>query len=167
MKSCVKTCEAELGEFNKTTAVCYSNLGLLYQDMERNSEAEELLNKALNIQLTLLGPTHESVAKSHNFLAVLYKNNMKLSNKAETHNVEAIRIWTELFGPGYVELQYDYDGLIDLYSKTGQEKKRKETKLKKKEWKRLQNTKAKESKNIENAPDIDDVEEIVKFILDS
>ena len=132
--------------------------------MERNSEAEELHIKALNIKLTLLGPTHESVAASHNFLAALYYNNLKLFNKAETHFLESIRIATELFGRGYVKLQYDYNGLIDLYTKTEETEKRKEIELRKKEWKRLQNTEAEESKNIENAPDIDDVEEIVKIV---
>merc|ERR1711915_1171084 len=114
-----------------------------------------------------MGLTHKTAAASHNFLAVLYHTNMKLVNKAEPHFLESIRIWTELFGPGYVELQYNYNGLIDLYSKTGQEQKRKEIELKKNEWNRLQNTDAEESKNIENTPDIDDVEDIVKFILDS
>ena len=48
---------------------------------------------------------------------------MKLFSKAETHNVEAIRIWTELFGPGHVNLQYNYNGLSVFYTKTGQEEK--------------------------------------------
>ena len=107
--------------------------------MKKNSEAEELLLKALNIQTAINGPVDESVATSHNFLGMLYYVNMSELTKAENHFLQAIKIREELFGPAHSQLQYDYDALVDLYGKTGDSAKKREYEEKKEEWKKLQN----------------------------
>ena len=95
------------------------------QDMKKNSEAEELLLKALKIQKAINGPVDESVATSHNFLGMLYYVNMSELTKAEEHFLQAIKIREELFGPAHSLLQYNYNGLVDLYRKTGDNEKKK------------------------------------------
>ena len=87
----VQMSTAALGEFNLGTAAVMSNLGSTLQVMKKNSEAEELLLKALKIQTAINGPVDNSVAKSHNFLANLYKINMNELTKAEEHFLQYIK----------------------------------------------------------------------------
>ena len=103
-----------LGEFNTRTAGLMSNLGRTYQDMGKNSEAEELFTRTMDVQTAMLGADHDEVAKSHNFLAVLYDDNMGQYQKAEEHYMKYNTIIEKLFGPAYSELQFNYNGLIGL-----------------------------------------------------
>ena len=137
--------KAVLGEFNPCTAKSMSNLGTVYQDLGKNSEAEQLLTRTLEVQTAMLGPDDDSVAACHNFLAELYRNNMGQYQKAEEHYLASIRIQEKLFGPAYSLLQFDYNGLIYLYNKTGNDAKKREYEEKRKEWEKLQKeTKGKE-----------------------
>ena len=59
--------------------------------------------------------------------------------------MKAINIREKLFGPAYSELQFSYNGLIDLHKKTGNDTKMREYGEKKKDWEKLQKeTKGKE-----------------------
>ncbi len=65
--------------------------------------------------------------------------------KAEEHYLNAIRIQEKLFGLAYSQQQFNYNGLIQLFRKTGNDAKMREYLEKKKEWEKLQNeTKGKE-----------------------
>ena len=86
----------------------------------------------------MLGPNHDDLAKCHNFLAVLYDDNMGQYKKAEEHYMRAIQIEEKLFGPAHSEHQFNYNGLIDLYRKTGDDAKMREYEEKKREWAKLQ-----------------------------
>ena len=113
--------------------------------MGKNSEAEQLLTRTLEVKEAMLGPDDNSVAKSHNSLAGLYKNNMGQYQKAEEHYLASIRILEKLFGLAYSQHQFNYNGLIGLYETTGNDAKMREYEEKKKEWENLQKeTKGKE-----------------------
>ena len=92
----------------------------------------------------MLGPDHNDVAKSHNFLAVLYDDNMGQYQKAEEHYMKAIGILEKLFGPEHSHLQFNYNGIINLYMKTGEDTKRKKFEDKRQEWEKLQKKETKE-----------------------
>ena len=71
----------------------------------------------------------------------------------------------KLFGPAYSELQYNYNGLMNLYRQTGQGRKHAEYVQKKVEWEKLQALK-------EEAPEAGGVEmhhlsvkEIVNYVI--
>ena len=52
--------------------------------------------------------------------------------------MKAIDIREKLFGPAHSQLQFNYNGLISLYKKTGDDAKMKEYQEKKREWAKLQ-----------------------------
>ena len=159
----VQMCTAALGEFNPRTAMLMSNLASTLQDMKKNSEAEELLMKALNIKKAINGPVNNSVAKSHNFLGNLYMDNMKQYTKAEEHFLQSIKICEQLFGLAYSQLQYDYNALIDLYETTGDDAKRAEYEEKIEEWEKLQNEDNEEEKE-DGEPKKMNFQEIINFV---
>ncbi|XP_072043780.1 amyloid protein-binding protein 2-like [Amphiura filiformis] len=107
------------GEFNVQTAKHYGNLGRLYQSMHRYTEAEQMHMKAIAIKEKLLGEEDYEVALSVGHLASLYNYDMMLYSQAENLYQRSIDIGKKLFGPGYSGLEYDYRGLIRLYSNTG------------------------------------------------
>ncbi|KAJ8044165.1 Amyloid protein-binding protein 2 [Holothuria leucospilota] len=106
------------GEFNVQTAKHYGNLGRLYQSMKKYKEAEKMHLKAIEIKENLLGEDDYEVALSVGHLASLYNYDMTLFDKAEKLYLRSISIGKKLFGPGYSGLEYDYRGLMRLYSKT-------------------------------------------------
>jgi len=141
----VDVCKAVLGEFNPRTAGQMTNLGLTYQLMGKISETEQLLTMTLEVQTAMLGPDHNDVATCHNRLAVLYDESMGQYKKAEEHYMKAICILEKLFGPAHSLLQFQYNGLIDLYRKTGDDAKKKKFEEKKREWVKLQKETKKET----------------------
>ena len=160
----VQMSTAALGDFNHWTAGMISNLGKTLKNMKKNSEAEELLLKALKILKAINGPVEESVASTHNFLAVLYKNNMNELTKAEEHFLQTIKIHEELFGPAYSQLQYSYNGIIELYRKTGEDAKRREYEEKKEKWEKLQNKDNEEKGKGEEEEKEMNFQEMVNFV---
>ena len=78
------------------------------------------------------------MARCHSFLAALYLINMGQYKKAEEHYMKAIDIQEKLFGPAHSQLQFQYNGLIKLYKKTGDDAKMREYQEKKRVWAKLQ-----------------------------
>ena len=162
----VQMCTKELGDFNPMTAKMLSNLGSTLLMMNKNSESEETLLRALKIHKIINGPVDNSVATTHNFLAMLYRNNMKNYAAAEENYKLAIKIRLELFGPDYSQLQFDYNGMIALYKKTGDDTKMKEYKQKKKEWQELQKKDNVEEEEEEKEEEKEmNFEETIAFVL--
>ena len=106
----VEVSSALLGEFNPVTATVMQNLAHTYTDVGKNVEAEQLLKRALKVKTALLGPSHCQVANCRISLARLYKNNLALYDKAEEHYMIVTKIRKS---------ESLYDGIIDLYEKTG------------------------------------------------
>lgn len=114
--SALKLAKEAFGEMNVQTAKHYGNLGRLYQSMRRYCEAEEMHLKAIQIKERLLGPNDYEVALSLGHLASLYNYDMGEFEKAEKLYIRSIEIGIKLFGRGYSGLEYDYRGLIRIYS---------------------------------------------------
>ena len=79
--------------------------------------------------------------------------------------MRSILICEKLFGPAYSELQFNYNGLISIYTKTGDDAKRREFEEKKREWMRLQREK-KEGPSVEKEDDMPkmEFEEMLEFV---
>ncbi|CAL4060131.1 unnamed protein product, partial [Meganyctiphanes norvegica] len=107
------------GEMNVQTAKHYGNLGRLYQSMRLFEEAEEMHLKAIGIKEQLLGPEDYEVALSVGHLASLYNYDMNKYDKAEKLYLRSIAIGKKLFGSAYSGLEYDYRGLLRVYSIQG------------------------------------------------
>ncbi|RWS28412.1 amyloid protein-binding protein 2-like isoform X2 [Leptotrombidium deliense] len=104
------------GELNVQTAKHYGNLGRLYQSMHRFVEAEQMHIKAINIKEKLLGCDDYEVGLSVGHLASLYNYDLLMYEKAEKLYLKSLEIGIRLFGESYSGLEYDYRGLLRVYS---------------------------------------------------
>ncbi|KAK9737427.1 hypothetical protein QE152_g10727 [Popillia japonica] len=104
------------GERNVQTAKHYGNLGRLYQTMTQYKEAEQMHLKAISIKEELLGPNDYEVGLSVGHLASLYNYHMKRYHDAEKLYLRSIDISLRLFGDAYSGLEYDYRGIIHVYT---------------------------------------------------
>lgn len=114
--SALQLARKAFGEMNVQTAKHYGNLGRLYQSMRRFQEAEKMHLKAISIKERILGSDDYEVALSVGHLASLYNYDMMLFQKAETLYLQSIDIGIKLFGEGYSGLEYDYRGLLRVYT---------------------------------------------------
>ncbi|XP_011645034.1 amyloid protein-binding protein 2 [Pogonomyrmex barbatus] len=115
--SALEMSRSAFGERNVQTAKHYGNLGRLYQSMRKFQEAETMHLKAINIKEELLGPDDYEVGLSIGHLASLYNFHMGRYRDAEKLYHRSIAISLKLFGKGYSGLEYDYRGLLHVYSK--------------------------------------------------
>ncbi|XP_022910655.1 amyloid protein-binding protein 2 [Onthophagus taurus] len=115
-KSALEIWQKSFGEYNVQTAKHYGNLGRLYQTMMLFQEAEEMHLKAIEIKEKLLGPDDFEVGLSIGHLASLYNYHMKRYSDAEKLYLRSINISLNLFGPTYSGLEYDYRGIIHVYT---------------------------------------------------
>lgn len=104
------------GENNVQTAKHYGNLGRLYQSMRLFYKSEQMHLKAIAIKEQLLGPNDYEVGLSLGHLASLYNYHMRKHKEAEKLYLRAVNISLRLFGELYSGLEYDYRGLIRVYS---------------------------------------------------
>ncbi|KAF7286114.1 hypothetical protein GWI33_007761 [Rhynchophorus ferrugineus] len=114
--SALKLSRDNFGEKNVQTAKHYGNLGRLYQSMKQFDEAERMHLKAIKIKEELLGPHDYEVGLSVGHLASLYNYHMKKHKEAELLYIRSIEINIKLFGSSYSGLEYDYRGLIHVYT---------------------------------------------------
>lgn len=115
-KSALTLSRIAFGENNVLTAKHYGNLGRLYQTMMLYKEAEKMHLKAISIKESILGPNDYEVGMSIGHLASLYTYHMKRHRDAEQLYLRSIQISLSLFGSAYSGLEYDYRGLINVYS---------------------------------------------------
>ena len=118
----------------------------------------------MKVCVAIQGPEDGGVATIHNRLANLYADDLEDFSKAEEHYLQCIKIQEKLFGPAYSQLQYSYNGIIELYRKTGEDAKRREYEEKKKEWKKLQNKDNKEKRKGEEEEKEMNFQEMVNFV---
>ncbi|KAG8231737.1 hypothetical protein J437_LFUL012015 [Ladona fulva] len=118
--SALKLAKLAFGEMNVQTAKHYGNLGRLYQSMKKFQEAETMHLKAIDIKEQLLGPEDYEVALSVGHLASLYNYHMLQYRKAEELYYRSIHIGHKLFGQSYSGLEYDYRGLLHVYTELGE-----------------------------------------------
>lgn len=115
-KSALALSRIAFGENNVLTAKHYGNLGRLYQTMMMYKEAEKMHLKAISIKESILGPNDYEVGMSIGHLASLYNYHMKRHRDAEELHLRSIEISLRVFGSTYSGLEYDYKGLINVYS---------------------------------------------------
>lgn len=115
-KSALALSRAAFGENNVQTAKHYGNLGRLYQSMMMYNEAEKMHLRAISIKEQLLGPDDYEVGLSIGHLASLYNYHMRRFRDAEKLYLRSIEINLNLFGNAYSGLEYDYRGLINVYT---------------------------------------------------
>ncbi|XP_037294609.1 amyloid protein-binding protein 2 isoform X2 [Manduca sexta] len=104
------------GEKNVQTAKHYGNLGRLYQSMQKFQDAETMHLKAIAIKEELLGPEDYEVGLSIGHLASLYNYHMNMHCAAEKLYLRSINISLKLFGERYSGLEYDYRGLVHVFT---------------------------------------------------
>ena len=153
-----------LGEYNFQTAAMMGNLGQTYQDLGKLAEAEEMFNNSMKVRVAIQGPEDGGVATIHNRLANLYADDLEDFSKAEEHYLQCIKIQEKLFGPAYSQLQFSYNGLIELYEKTGEEAKMMEYEEKFEEWEKLQEEKKNKDEENEEEDKEMDFNEMVEFV---
>ncbi|GFT28365.1 amyloid protein-binding protein 2 [Nephila pilipes] len=117
--SALKITQQCLGELNVQTGKHYGNLGRLYQSMRKFNEARRMHLKAISIKQEILGPDDYEVAISMGHLASLYSYDLGLYEEAITLYEKTIEIGLKQFGKGYSGLEYDYRGLLSVYSTLG------------------------------------------------
>lgn len=115
-KSALALSHTAFGENNVQTAKHYGNLGRLYQSMTMYDEAEKMHLRAISIKEQLMGPDDYEVGLSIGHLASLYNYHMKRFRDAEKLYLRSIEINLNLFGNSYSGLEYDYRGLINVYT---------------------------------------------------
>ncbi|XP_066246020.1 amyloid protein-binding protein 2 [Euwallacea similis] len=135
--SALKLSQETFGEANVQTAKHYGNLGRLYQSMKQFDKAEQMHQKAIKIKEDILGLHDYEVGLSVGHLASLYNYHMKKYSAAEELYLRSIEINIRLFGPAYSGLEYDYRGLIHVYSKLSSVDKYIFYNTKYREWRRL------------------------------
>merc|ERR1712012_374415 len=86
---------------------------------KRHEDAETMHRKAIDIKERLLGPDDYEVALSVGHLASLFNYDMAKFDEAEQLYLRSIKIGRQLFGEGYSGLEYDYRGLVRLYTQKG------------------------------------------------
>ncbi|XP_014664027.1 PREDICTED: amyloid protein-binding protein 2-like isoform X3 [Priapulus caudatus] len=142
------------GEENVQTAKHYGNLGRLYQSMHQYKEAQGMHLKAIEIKEKLLGTEDYEVALSVGHLASLYNYDMLLHSDAEQLYLRSISIGKKLFGEAYSGLEYDYRGLLRLYSTTGRFEKAEEYSYVLHQWNQLRD------RSTENEVRLDDMKRV-------
>nr|XP_031835390.1 amyloid protein-binding protein 2 isoform X2 [Nomia melanderi] len=125
-RSALNLSRKAFGESNVQIAKHYGNLGRLYQSMGKFQEAAAMHTKAIRIKEELLGPDDFEVGLSIGHLASLYNFDMKRYEDAERLYHRSIAINLKLFGESYSGLEYDYRGLIHLYTQMHEDDKKME-----------------------------------------
>ncbi|XP_063825981.1 amyloid protein-binding protein 2 [Ostrinia nubilalis] len=115
-KAALRLSMMAFGENNVQTAKHYGNLGRLYQSMQKFQDAETMHLKAIAIKEELLGPEDYEVGLSIGHLASLYNYHMNMHVAAETLYLRSIAISLKLFGERYSGLEYDYRGLVNVFT---------------------------------------------------
>lgn len=134
------------GTYNMYTAKCHGNLGRLFQSMNKYKEAQNMQLKAIEIKETIVGPDDYEVGLSVGHLASLYTYDMELHKEAEVCFLRSIDITKRLFGDDYSGLEYDYRGLLRVYTKLGDREKALMYRQILHSWKELRDQKAQREK---------------------
>ena len=95
LKKALHACQATSGEQSSTVAMLYDTLGIIYTDIDRFYDAEECLQKALEIKVNIFGEVHDETAITYSSLAKLYLA-VDCIQDAEESYFKALRIRKEL-----------------------------------------------------------------------
>ena len=99
-------------------ALCYNNLGTVYESLGEYAIAAENYDKALQIRLRVLGPWHSLVATSYNNLGSALYSQAEYAQADEYYN-KALEIRLEILGPEHPDVATSYYSLGLLYFDKG------------------------------------------------
>ncbi|MEQ8961601.1 MAG: CHAT domain-containing tetratricopeptide repeat protein, partial [Coleofasciculus sp. C2-GNP5-27] len=106
------------GEDHQAIAYSLNELGILYDNQGRYSEAEPLYRQALEMTKRLLGEEHPHVAQSLNNLALLYRSQGRYS-EAEPLYLQALEMRKRLLGEEHPDIATSLNDLALLYDNQG------------------------------------------------
>ncbi|KAI1739644.1 hypothetical protein F4680DRAFT_131809 [Xylaria scruposa] len=111
-------CSAAITDDNHGLAWAFYNIGLLYADQSKLSEAEGMYLRALRGFERTLGPDHKSTLDTVNNLGALYARQGKLS-EAESIYLRALRGYEKASGPDHESTLDTVNNLGNLYIHQG------------------------------------------------
>jgi WD40 repeat protein/tetratricopeptide (TPR) repeat protein len=114
----VSVAAAKYGEQHQLYATGLGYLGVLYEALNRPSEAEHLFKRALSIKEKALGPSDVQVADTLHSLAELYRKQGQFSN-AEPLYRRALNIAEKALGPEHPSVGTVLNNLAELYRAQG------------------------------------------------
>ena len=105
---------AEYGKTGNEYAAALNNLGMIYDNIGRYSDAEPLLEEALLIRRRVLGADHPDTAESLNNLAELYRVQGRYAEAAPLFK-EAVEIMERVLRVEHPNTKFargNYEGLL-------------------------------------------------------
>ena len=103
------------GEHHGNVAAIYSNLGRVYSDLGKYSQAKETLEKALFIQKEIYGEHHGNVAVSYSNLGLVYRDLGQYS-QAKEYLEKGLFIKKKIYGEHHCNLAASYSHLGLVFS---------------------------------------------------
>ena len=103
---------------NKTTAVSYNNIGIVYYNLGEYDKALEYYFKALEIQKAVLGEKHRDTAVSYNNIGAVYQNLGDYDKALEYHN-KALEIRKEVLEEKHSDTAISYGNIGAVYGNLG------------------------------------------------
>jgi CHAT domain-containing protein/Flp pilus assembly protein TadD len=110
--------EKALGTDHPDTAQALNSLGILYNIMDNDAQAEQLFQRALAIWEKTLGPEHPALAKALNNLAGIYRTRSDYA-RAEALLKRALTIDVKVLGSEHPDVAQDYNNLAVIYDDRG------------------------------------------------
>lgn len=106
------------GDTSINTAICYTNMGIIYNELGQYDKALEFYQKALPIKIAYWGEQHEEIADMYIHIGIIYKTTGSFTTAME-YGQKALAIIQKAKQPDkkHVHLTYTFIGL--LYNDTG------------------------------------------------
>ena len=92
-----------MGSRHPDVASSLNNLALLYQKLDRPTDAERLYKRALTVAERALGPDHPNVATSLNNLALLYETLGRVADATSLYK-RVVAIREKAWGPSHPDV---------------------------------------------------------------
>lgn len=111
--------EAAHEEHSLDAALCYREMSSLFFNMQRNAEAMQVIQKAMQIYGEVEGEDTEHMAMCYLLMSLACERTND-TTKVVDYMQKSIDLRTRLFGPHYVQLGNNYNNLALFYQQHGQ-----------------------------------------------
>ena len=102
------------GEESQDVALCYNNIGLVYDEQGDYSSALEYHQKVLSMQQDFFGEQHPNVASSYNNIGQFYYNNGNY-RKAMEYYEKSLKIKLTVLGEQHPDVAVSYINIAAIY----------------------------------------------------
>lgn len=106
------------GANSDTAALCYNNIGVIYDDQDNYEQAMDHYNKALNIWKENHGENHPEVATSYNNIGNIYAKQGDYKQALDYYN-KALSIREKLYGENHPDVAISYNSIGYIYEMQG------------------------------------------------